>query len=173
MTTLPDLLDSFTRYAWRLEALDTYDISDEREQFDDFLAGRTPEPSDEDREWQERARAVVDSGRYIGRVRMVGHPVTNYTQFEWAAYPDNIAAGEDIRVFDRSWTGGNDPQFAHDVWLFDDRVAAVLNYDDSGQILDTMITEHVEPYLEIKRAARDGSVPFHEYTLPTPLTRIA
>ena len=80
MTNLGELLDGFHHYAWRLEALDTYDISDERDQFEQFLAGRTPDPSDDDLEWQARARAVVASGRSIGRVRVVGHPITDYTR---------------------------------------------------------------------------------------------
>lgn len=167
MTTLPELLDSFTSYAWRLEALDTYDISDEREQFEDFLAGRTPEPSPDDREWQARASKVVASGRSIGRVRMVGHPITDYTRFEWAAYPDNIAAGEKVRIFDRTWPGGTDPHFAQDVWIFDDRVAALMRYADSGEFLEVRITEDVAPYLKMKQSALAGSVPFSEYSLPS------
>lgn len=166
MSTLPELLDSFTSYAWRLEALDTYDIGDEREQFEDFLAGRVPQPSADDREWQARARAVVASGRRIGRVRMVGYPVSDYTRFEWAAYPDNIAAGEEVRVYDRRWPGGADPRFAEDVWVFDDRVAAVMLYGNGGEFLGVEITDDVTPYLALKRAALAGSVPFHEYVLP-------
>lgn len=169
MTTLLDLLDGFTSYAWRLEALDTYDIGDEREQFNDFMAGRTPKPSPDDLEWQARARSVVASGRQIGRVRMVGHPITDYTRFEWAAYPDNIAAGETIRVYDRTWPGGTDCRFEQDFWLFDDRIAAVMNYASDGQFLGITITEDVEPYLEIKQSALARSVPFDEYTLlPDP-----
>lgn len=167
MTTLPELLDSFTSYAWRLEALDTYDIGDERGQFEDFLAGRTPQPSQDDLEWQERARKVVASGRSIGRVRMVGHPITDYTRFEWTAYPDNITAGEEVRVFDRTWPGGTDPRFKQDVWIFDDHVAAVMRYTSSGEVLEPTITEDVAPYLEMKRAALAGSVPFDAYTLPS------
>lgn len=169
MTTLPELLESFTSYAWRLEALDSYDIGDEREQFEDFLAGRTPEPSPEDRQWQALARQVVASGRAIGRVRMVGHPISDYTRFEWAAYPDNIAAGEQVRVFDRAWPGGSDPRFDQDVWVFDDQIAAVMRYADSGEFLGIEITGEVTPYLAMKQDALAGSVPFDEYTLPADL----
>jgi len=169
VTTLLDLLDGFTSYAWRLEALDTYDIGDEREQFNDFMAGRTPKSSPDDLEWQARARSVVASGRQIGRVRMVGHPITDYTRFEWAAYPNNIAAGEMIRVYDRTWPGGTDSRFEQDFWLFDDRIAAVMNYASDGQFLGITITEDVEPYLEIKQSALARSVPFDDYTLlPDP-----
>lgn len=166
MTTLPELLNSFTSYAWRLEALDTYDIGDERAQFEEFVAGRTPEPSSDDREWQELAREVVSSGRSIGRVRMVGHPITDYTRFEWAAYPDNIAAGEDMRIFDRQWPGGSDSRFDQDVWVFDDRVAAVMQYGAGGEFLGIQLAADVSPYLAMKQAALAGSVPFAEYTLP-------
>jgi hypothetical protein len=169
VTTLLDLLNTFTRYAWRLEALDTYDVSDERQQFEEFLAGQTPQPSADDLAWQAQARAVVASGRSIGRVRMVSHPVTDYTRFEWAAYPDNIAAGEDVRVYDRGWPGGADMCFAQDFWLFDDRIAALMNYADDGQFLGIAIAEDVAPYLEVRRLALEQSVPFEEYTLlPTP-----
>lgn len=169
MTTLLDLLDNFTTYAWRLEALDTYDISDEREQFNDFMAGRTLKPSADDLEWQARVRTVVASGRQIGRVRMVGRPITDYTRFEWAAYPDNIAAGESIHVYDRTWPGGIDPRFEQDFWLFDDRIVALMNYTSDGQFLGITVTEDVAPYLAIKRAALERSIPFDGYTLlPAP-----
>jgi hypothetical protein len=169
MTTLLELLDGFTSYAWRLEALDTYDIGDERDQFNDFMAGRTPKPSADDLDWQSRARATVASHRQIGRVRMVGHPVTDYTRFEWAAYPDNIAAGEDIRVYDRTWPGGTNPAFEQDFWLFDDRTVAVMNYGNNGEFLGITVTDEVAPYIDIKRAALQRSVPFGEYALlPAP-----
>src|SRR5690606_15740 len=133
------------------------------------MAGRTPKSSPDDLEWQARARSVVASGRQIGRVRMVGHPITDYTRFEWAAYPNNIAAGEMIRVYDRTWPGGTDSRFEQDFWLFDDRIAAVMNYASDGQFLGITITEDVEPYLEIKQSALARSVPFDDYTLlPDP-----
>lgn len=169
MTTLLELLDGFATYAWRLEALDTYDISDEREQFNDFLAGRTPTPSLDDLEWQARAREVTASGRRLGRVRMVGYPVTDYTRFEWTAYPDNIAAGEDIRVYDRRWPGGSEIRFEQDFWLFDDETVALMNYNPDGQFQGITITEDVAPYLDIKRAALERSVPFDQFRLlPEP-----
>jgi hypothetical protein len=169
VTTLVDLLSNFTSYAWRLEALDAYDVSDEREQFDDFLAGRTPQPSADDLAWQAQARAVVASGRHIGRVRMVGQPITDYTKFEWAAYPDNIAAGEVVRIYDRRWPGGTDRRFEQDFWLFDDCVAAVMRYAEDGQFLGITITEDVAFYMETRRLALERSVAFDEYTLlPEP-----
>jgi hypothetical protein len=164
-----DLLSNFTSYAWRLEALDTYDVSDEREQFNDFLAGRTPQPSPDDLAWQAQTRGIVTSGRRIGRVRMVGQPITDYTRFEWAAYPDNIAAGEAVRIYDRRWPGGTDSRFEQDFWLFDDCVAAVMHYAADGQFLGVTITEEVAPYVETRRLALERSVAFDEYTLlPEP-----
>jgi hypothetical protein len=164
--TLPELFASFTRYAWRLEARDAYDIDDERDQLADFLAGREPTPSQDDLDWQDGLRTIVASGRSIGRVRLVGQPLTDYTRFEFAAYPANIAAGEDVRILDRA-KAPTAPPWSTDFWLFDDAAVAVLRYTDTGQFLGidvhTADTTDLQPYVDVRQAAIAASTPFYDY----------
>lgn len=169
MTSLSQLLRTFETYAWRLEARDTYDVSDERDQFDDFLAGRPYQASAEDIEWQESIRAIVSSGRRIGRVRLVGRPVTPYTRFEFAYYPDLVASGEDVRILDRLEVDDQDPLWRQDFWLFDDRIALLMHYSEDGEFRGTSTVADVEPFIALRRMAMSMAVPLSEYTLlPDP-----
>lgn len=169
MTSLGSLLADFAQFAWRLETQDTYDVSDEREQFEQFMAGQEPLPSEEDLEWQAGLRSIAASGRSIGRVRLVGQPITPYTRFEFAYFPETFRAGEDIRVVDRSrLSNPSDPRWDQDFWLFDDQVAAVMHYDD-GQFTGITVADDPAPYIAIRREMLAIAVPFDQYTLlPSP-----
>jgi hypothetical protein len=101
-------------------------------------------------------------------VRVVGRPVTDYTRFEFAAYPDNIAAGEDIEVIDREQL---DPAWSEvpDFWLFDDTTAFVQHFDDEGRFLGAEPVEDVAPFVQIRQLLIDlaTTVPAGRYALDT------
>jgi hypothetical protein len=169
MTDLPDLLANFQRSAWRLEARDTYDIGDERDQYEEFLATGQATPSDEDREFQDYLRGVRASGREIGRVRLVGRPITPYTQFEFAYYPDLVAASEDVQILDRGDLTGYAGPWDTDFWIFDDTLVAIMDYTDSGEFLGVRLLDDdldIEPFLEARTRAVALARPLSRYTLP-------
>jgi hypothetical protein len=168
VTDLARLLATFTRSAWRLEARDTYDISDEREQFDEFVSTGKATPSDEDREFQDFIRGLRASGREIGRVRLVGRPITTYTEFEFAYYPDLVAAGEDVRVVDRADLDDVDGPWDTDFWVFDDEIVAIMNYTDEGKFLGIDLVEEsdVGMYLDARTHAIELSCALADYHLP-------
>lgn len=148
MTTLGDMFETFSGYAWRLEARDVFDIPDERDRIDEYLRTGLVTPSEG---WNRIIRRAADRGAGIGRVRLVGYPVTGYTRFELAAYAGNAEAGEDIRLVDRrqldaSWAD------APDFWMFDDDQVWLMRYDAGGAYLGAELVEDPTPYQRLHEA---------------------
>ena len=151
----------FRRYAWRLEVLDDYSGTDGDDEVEAYqrtgaVAPRRPEDA-----WRRTIEAARARGATIGRVRLVGHPLTDYTKFELAAYTDNVALGEDVRILDRrrldeSWDD------APDVWLFDDVAAFRMIYGDRGAFLGA---EPVDPgpIVHARALVEPLSVPLRDY----------
>jgi hypothetical protein len=177
-----ELFAGFQRSAWRLEVRDVYNIPDEEERIAEFLStGRVPAKTRDNSSWIRTVEAARARGAYIGRVRLLGHPVTDYTRFELAAYEANVASGEDIRILDRARLDSSWDQ-APDVWVFDDEVAIKMVYTDDGAWLGTEDLP-AEPYANLRRAITPYAVPFAEYHLtevpvqrtesPTPMTLFA
>lgn len=163
------MYDRFTDYAWRYEGRDVYTVDGEQERIQAFLReGTLPRKTRDNNGWIRIVEDARTRGAQIGRVRVVGRPVTDYTRFEFAAYPDNIAAGEDIEVIDREQL---DPTWSEvpDFWLFDDTTAFVQHFDDEGRFLGAEPVEDVAPFLQIRQLLTDPAttVPAGRYALDT------
>lgn len=159
---LGQLFESFTRSAFRLECLPSYPVTEdaEAEAFRLWLAGE--QPSWREREWPKLVASATASGKSMRRVRMVETPLTEYQRFECSCgYPENIGAGEEIYVLDHKPDG----LLTVDFWLFDDAVAIVLEYDDEGHFLQSVVAETLAPYRQARDMALKSSVPFREYRL--------
>jgi hypothetical protein len=161
------LFERFERSAFRLEARDRYDVPDEQEDLTAFLNGQKPTPKTPDNDsWLALVARATASGRSIVRVRIVGRPLTEYTRFEFAAYPENIAAGEEIRVVERGSLHGIDTTWADDdFWIFDDETVALLRYDDEGRFLGAERVSDVGAYLSARQQALTMSVSFADFAL--------
>ncbi|MDX3382957.1 hypothetical protein PV682_15980 [Streptomyces niveiscabiei] len=156
--------DSYERSVWRFEAQPTYTMPNETESFARFLRGE-PKPDGHNEKWHERVRGFIDSGRTIGRVRVVRQPLTDYQryQFSWGI-PGNIRAGEDIRVLDVTRNDYGLPLSGTDWWMFDETRIVHLNYRPDGTRINRELFEgDVTPYLEWRRIALENAVPFAEY----------
>jgi hypothetical protein len=125
----------FQRRVFRLLTLDNYYAENEREPYARFLAGEPVDPAWR-RPWQERVRAIRASGRIVQRVHVVSEPVSDYIRFSLLhGYPYNVEAGEDVRILGGSDAWAPGPDF----WLFDDNLAALLNYDSSGNCYEVRL----------------------------------
>lgn len=169
MTTLAEAFESFRHSAWRLEVRDTYRVAEYDDQFAAFLAGR-PLPPRRDG-WGDVVRAATSRGARIGRVRLVGHPITDFTRYEFVLYPENVEFGEEVRIVDRAWLDDSWAA-APDVWLFDDRVAFRQRYTEDGGYLGAEQI-HAGPVIEMRQRLLTYAVSLAEYRLsdtpaPTP-----
>jgi hypothetical protein len=133
------LYQSFTSSALRLETRQHYDVPGDEGRQRAFREGRPlPVRPGKQATLQLIAEAVA-AGEQIGRVYVVDRPLTEYVTYELAgAYPENVAAGETVRITDRA----AHPDLAgltRDFVLFDadtdHAVAVFYDYDPDGRLL--------------------------------------
>lgn len=150
----------FVHYAWRLEVLDDYSGTDGDELRQFQRTGRVaPRPPDDS--WRRIIETARSRGAEIGRTRLVGYPITPYTEYELAAYEDNVSLGEDVRILDRqrldaSWDA------APDVWLFDDQAAFRMLYGERGAWQGAEKIDP-DPFVHVRNVVMPLSVPIREY----------
>jgi len=85
-----------------------------------------------------RSPAIAQRGhRGVQRVHVVGRPLSDYIRYELAAYGENAAAGEDIRIADRSAHRELD-NLGEDFTIFDagtsDASVILFRYDARGRL---------------------------------------
>jgi hypothetical protein len=86
-----------------LEVRQHYDADIDQARFAAFAAGRPlPPPGADKLADLSLIRRLCSTGRTIGRVHVVDRPLSSYICFEMAAYAENVAAGEQVRIADRS-----------------------------------------------------------------------
>ncbi len=165
-SVLGELLTSFTRSAWRLEALDRYEEDDACRA---YFRGEPQSPPDPDFDaYLDNVRGMAAQGRQIGRVHAIVGPLTPYLRYEieWG-YALSEPAGEDVRILYRpTW---KETSFQHqppDFWVFDDETVARMRYGPDGEWLALDVIEEpteVAVYLRLRALAIDHAVPLREY----------
>lgn len=161
------LFDTFQHTAFRLECLQTYDVSQEIEAVRAFREGRPrPERSVRTSQWLRRVAVSTAQGKQWSRVRVVDYPLTEYTRYELVGYVESQAAGERIQLVDTDQVGDLGPDF----WLFDagtpEACAVLMRYTVDGQIEGfELVTDpaHLERLQTIQHAAETHAVPLNEF----------
>jgi len=127
------LFSDFEYTAYRLEALQRYDVSYEKDEFGRFLAGESRGTFPGIAEWIDGTVAKAAAlGKRMHRVHVVEEPLADYVRFECAwAYEHTVPAGEDVRII--PVPKGTWPDLPHyDYWLFDSSVLVSMHYQDDG-----------------------------------------
>ena len=176
MMTIPELsawMDRhFTRAAFRLETRQVYEVASDGSDFRRWLDGEPTWTPERKQPWLDRLAAEHDRGLYRHRVRIVDHPVSDYTRYEceWG-YAPNVRAGEDVRILDlderaRPNVGGLDRT---DWWLVTDqhgttRVAEMI-YAVDGQFLGAVERhpDDVPTFVAARDALWDAAEPFEPW----------
>ncbi|WP_329567505.1 DUF6879 family protein [Kitasatospora sp. NBC_01266] len=120
--------------AVHLEMRDSYAVSGEAEEFEEFKrSGKVNEDPESERwaAWVPLVQEAVGRGVVLRRARIVSEPVTDYVRWEHAVTSVNLAAGELVRWLPRSRTSaialpGND------FWLIDDRLVLFRWFTGDG-----------------------------------------
>jgi hypothetical protein len=164
-----ELLSTYRRSAWRLEALGRYTTPHEAPVLAAYLRGDPPPPPDAAFEqYLDILRALPAQGRSMGRVHAIAGTLTPYLRYEieWG-YAPLAAAGEDVRILHRpSWRDTPFRQRPPDFWLVDEEKVALMEYDDEGRWLGMrLLTEPAEvaEYCELRDLAVGDAVPYAEY----------
>lgn len=159
---IEDLLANFTHSAWRMEALQDYDEDPDDPQWVAFNKGE-PIPPRDDRDWLDLVAGHAKAGREVGRVRVIEQPLSPYTRYELAVYPENVDAGEAIRIVDRADLADLEP-LPLDFWMFDESIVALMEYDEAGSYLRSDLASDVEPFKRLQRELLRRSVPFADFS---------
>jgi len=157
--------------AFRLETLPQYlSLSEQEEaEYRAWRAGEPlPLPTPETSPWLARLQTTTNDGYRWYRVRVVDHPLSDYTQFELDGFRANAAAGEEIHVADRH-THPDLEGLRSDFWLVDGAIAVVMVYDDEGGFLRPERAADPAPYQRMRDLAMRHAEPLAAYLAHTQL----
>jgi len=136
--TPAELFETFRESAFRLETLQYYVLAEDEPRRRAFREGRPLPPRPGKTDSMRLVRDAVARGRRVHRVHVVDLPLSDYIRYELAVYPENIAAGEDVRIARRAAHPGLG-ELDTDFWLFDAETghAAVVwfRYTPDGQLI--------------------------------------
>jgi hypothetical protein len=134
--TFEEEFDRFARTAFRLETRQDYTGATGPRY--DYWRRREPMPERSPRTspYLARVAKTTRAGKRWQRAHIVELPLSEYMQYEMAVYAENVAAGEDIRIVDRTAHPALDT-LADDFWLFDAHDSSLehavfLRFDDRG-----------------------------------------
>lgn len=153
------------RDGFRLETLQSYDVSEEAEDLRAWREGRQfpPDP------WAQFISRRVAEGSTWRRVHVIREPIGPYLRYEFERYRGSVEAGEGVRIA----VLNEYPELAEltrDWWGFDlDSdwpVLALMRYDDAGRWHGADGTSEpliVARYRQERDLALACSMPLHEY----------
>jgi hypothetical protein len=167
--TNEEFFQLFLASAWRLEALPAYGTAESDPAFAGWLErGHLPPLAKRPAKqaWMAAVRAAVAGGKRLGRVHVLRQPLTPYLAYELQTYPENVEAGEDVRIADLD----EHPELARfdrDFWLLDDQLVLLMDYDPETYFFRGLIPTRDPAVLADCRHRRDlavaCSVPLAEY----------
>lgn len=168
--TPADLYRTCRVSACRLETLQHYDVPGDEERQQAFHAGHSlPPPRRAKLDDLGLIGKLRESGRKVGRVHVVDQPLSAYVRYELAVYAENVAAGEDVRIADRSLHSELEA-LTEDFAIFDaetdDASVVLFDYDTGGRVHGYRIAsdrETVDRCREQYDLALARSVPLSEF----------
>jgi hypothetical protein len=166
--TNEEFFQLFHASAWRLEALPAYGTAESDPAFAAYLRLDHLPPLAErpaKQAWMAAVREATAVGKQLGRVHVLRRPLSPYLAYELATYPENVEAGEDVRIADLD----EHPQLARlgrDFWLLDDQLVLLMDYDSQGRFQALTPTRDPAVLADCQRQrdlAVACSVPLAEY----------
>jgi hypothetical protein len=158
--TLDELWEAFLAEAFRLETLQYYALAEDEPRRRAFREGRPLPPRPGKTASLRMIGDAVSAGKRVRRVHVVDLPPSDYVRYELAVYPENVAAGEDVRIAPRPAHPGL-RDLDTDFWLFDSdgaRPAVVwFRYTPDGRIISRDCSDDPED-IALARAQRDLAV---------------
>jgi len=125
--------ETFTKTAFRLEALPQYIVDNEKEVFAKFRSSGELSKNP-DSKWAKIVKFNIESGKSMKRLRLLSDELTTYEQFELLSYP-GIGLGEEIRVNARS---SYKDKYLYDFWFFDNEYITQMHYGVDGTYINNV-----------------------------------
>lgn len=146
---------------FRLECLPQYLVPQETDDLAAWRRGDWSLPTPDTSSWLAHIRDTNAAGVRWQRVRILDHPLAEYSEYELYGYQANAAAGEHISVADRAWSPALQ-SCEQDFWLFDDTPVRMV-YDSDGQFLRAEVDSDPSPYRELRDLALHYAIPLPDY----------
>lgn len=162
-----DLMRTYERSAFRLEAQPSYAIGEEQAELERFLVG-SPRPPAEipwQKAYLDRIAEQARQGKLRDRVRILDEPPTGYQRWLVWTSPWYVMAGEDIRYLPRSQAEQIGLPLADDFWLLDDSRVILMRFTEGGEPAgDVLITDPgtVAAYRAWRGLAIANAAPAHQ-----------
>jgi hypothetical protein len=158
----------FRYTCYRLETLQRYDVSYEKEEYGHFLAGENQGESRGIASWIDgTVSKAVAAGKQMQRVHVIEEPLSDYLRYEFGwAYEHTVAAGEDVRLIPVSAGQWPDKIPHYDYWLFDSSILVAMYYECDGAFSAAELIDDPEKIVRAnywRDMAVVLSVPFHSY----------
>ncbi|WP_018685692.1 DUF6879 family protein [Actinokineospora enzanensis] len=163
------LFRDFRYTVFRLEALQHYQVSYEKDEFTRFRAGEARGEFPGIESWiSETVAPARRAGKHMHRVHVVREPLSDYVRFECAwAYEHTVAAGEDVRIIavgpDSPWP---DDLPRSEFWLFDSSLLVNMDYAEDGTFRAAEIIDDATAVVRANRwrdAAVRLAVPYRRF----------
>ncbi|WP_320782199.1 DUF6879 family protein [Streptomyces sp. CRN 30] len=159
------LFTQFQHTAWRLETRRRYASDELTDTYAQFMRGELVDWAGADAQWCEERREQVALGKRFERVRVVDEPPTSGQLYLLDNARRNSAVGETIHnLWRRDASRLSLP--ADDFWIFDSRLVALLNFDDTDHLISVeLITEPaaVLRYVMVRDAALHHAAPYEKF----------
>ncbi len=146
---------------FRLECLPQYLVPQETDDLAAWRRGEWTLPTPETSSWLAHIRDTTVSGVCWNRVRIIDHPLAEYSEYELYGYQANAAAGEEIAIADRAWNPALQ-RCEQDFWLFDETPVRMV-YDHAGRFLRADVASDPNPYRELRDLALHSSISLPDY----------
>ena len=144
---MQNYFNSFKKNAFRVEILQSYDVSEEQDAYDYFLLNRKlPEWSQD--EWLNIIKQAKARWATMQRVHLIQFPISQYLSFELEEYKNNIKAWE--KIFYIHFENCS-IKIESDFWIFDDNTVLKMNYDKNASFINFEEIKDVTTYLKIKK----------------------
>ena len=159
-----DYFNKFTKYAFRLELLQKYDVDEEKESLNEFLKTGKVLENKSNRDWANIIKNSLKRGAKMERVHIIKTPLSDYLKYEIEAYKLNIKAGEKISfVLKGDFDKVNKRIINQDFWLFDDKIVLTMNYNSHGKFKGfTELTKNINKFIKFKNELLLKSKPIEE-----------
>ncbi|WP_329308882.1 DUF6879 family protein [Streptomyces microflavus] len=158
------LFTQFEHTAWRLETRRRYASDELTGTYAQFTRGTAVNWDGVDAAWCAERREQAALGKRFERVRIVDAPPTPGQLYLLDNARRNSEVGERIRNLRRE-DADRLGLPAEDFWLFDSRLVALLNFDDTDNLVDVeAITQPAEVlrYAMVRDAAEHHAFPYVE-----------
>ncbi|MDB5162986.1 MAG: hypothetical protein JWN28_593 [Candidatus Saccharibacteria bacterium] len=124
--------ETFSKTAFRLEALPEYIVDSEKAAFKEYLSsGKIHDKSASS--WAKTVNENIQAGKSLKRLRLISDELTSYEQYELLAYP-GIKFGEEIRLNARTVYQDD---YQYDFWFFDKKYISQMKYEVDGTYLSS------------------------------------